>query len=804
MPRWTALGAVSQDLRYAARTLRKSPGFSVAAVLTLAVGIGANSAIFTVIEAALLKPLPFPSPGELVDVYARDANGQRNYVSQPDLDDWRAMAHSWQGVASWVPQSVNLTGLDEPQRILGIFMSSNLLPVLGVAPAMGRGLAPGEDRPGGARVAVISDRLWRTRFGSDGGILGRTVQFNGEPYTVVGVLPAGFVFPFIDVDVYLPAFKYPNYSLDRNRASCAVIGRLRTGVSLQEAQAEMNGIASRLAGAYPVSNQGRGALVKPLKEDLIADLKPAAAALTAAVAFVLLIACANVAGLLIARMMTRTRERAIRFALGAGRARVISHVLAEAVLIASLGGALGLLIAVWAAPAITSVIGPYLPEGVSVTFDYGAAFFTAAVSLGCALLIGAIPAFQSFTPEQLRAGRGAGTAAASNRSRSALAALEIALAMALLTGSGLMMKSGAELARAKTGFDAHNLLTLAYRVPRNKYPSGAQQTQFHREVTEKIKAVPGVLAAASVRAVPLGGNGSNSGFWRTDAPEPPAAERPQALLNFVDPDFFSTMRIPVLQGRAFSEHDEAEGRYVIVVNQTLARRYFGGQNPIGRHLRLDANGKTGEIVGVVGDVKQFTLKDPPSAQIYGALAQNPFIFNSLAVRTSGDPLKLGNEVRRAIRTVDKDQPVWSVSSFDEILARQSRFGQMVTWTLAAYALIALLLAAIGIFGVISYAVTQRTAEIGVRVALGAQRADVMRLVMGEAITMTAVGCISGAGAAMWLAQYLRTQLYGVSPLDAGVYACVAGVLAATSIAACAAPVRRAMKVDPIVALGYEN
>jgi putative ABC transport system permease protein len=366
-----------------------------------------------------------------------------------------------------------------------------------------------------------------------------------------------------------------------------------------------------------------------------------------------------------------------------------------------------------------------------------------------------------------------------------------------------MIKSLAQLGRAQPGFDPHNLLMLAYRVPQAKYRTGPQQTQFHNQVVESIGSIPGVVGVTSVRAVPLGGNGATSDFYPADRPEPPASERSRALVNFVDPHYFATMRIPVIQGRAFTAHDEPGRPFVVVINETLARRYFNGRSPIGQSLRLDALRQTGEIVGVVGDTKQFTLKDPQQPQIYGALAQNPFIFTSLAVRTVGDPLQMVNQIRRAIWKVDKDQPVWSVHAFEEVIDKQSSFRRLITGLLAAYAVVALVLSSIGIFGVVSYAVSQRTAEIGVRMALGARSADVAGMVIRQALFMTASGAKIGLGAATWLSRYLRTQLYAVTPLDTGVYASMAALIAAVAIAASIIPACRAAKVDPVVALRYE-
>ncbi|MGC2656658.1 MAG: ABC transporter permease [Bryobacteraceae bacterium] len=799
---FTAIEHLWQDIRYAAQTLLKSPGFTAATVLTLALGIGANSAIFSIVDGVLLRPLALARPDQLIEVFSRDAQGHRQFVSQPDLDDWRTMTHSFNNLASWTGQSVNLTGVEQPERLSGMFVSSNFFPVLEVTPAIGRGFTRGEDRIGGQRVAIISDALWRARFAADRNVLDRTIRLNDEPYTIVGVLPSSFVFPLDDADVYLPAFKYPNYSLVRGQTSCAVIGRLRDGVSIASAQAEMQTVAARLAAAYPASNKGQSALVVSFQGDIVADRRPSLIALAGAVAFVLLIACTNVASLLIARMIARGRERAVRIALGASQLRMISHVLAETLLLAGAGGIFGLLFCFWSVPHIASAIAVHLPYGTKIGLDSTVVLFTLLVSSIAALLIASIPALQSLNVNTLRT-RTEGAGTGKNRARGMLVVCEIALALVLLVGAGLMIKSFSELGREKPGFDPDNLVTLAYRVPRTKYPAAAQQAEFHREVVAKIKALPGVIAATSVRAAPLAGNGNSAEFILTNQPQPPISQRPQALLNFADPNFFAAMRIPLLKGRAFSEHDQADSEYVLVINRTLAREYFNNRDPIGQHLTLPQLQRTGEIVGVVGDVKQYTLADPPAPQVYGALAQNPFLFTSLAVRTVGDPLKMANAIQSAIWQVDKNQPVWSVMSFDEILSRQSHLRRLITTLLEAYAGIALVLASIGIFGVISYSVSQRTAEIGVRVALGASRGDVTRLVLGQVMLMTAIGIAAGGGLAIWLSRYLRTQLYEVSPLDPAVYFAAALLLCGVAVLACVLPTRRAVKIDPMLALRYE-
>jgi putative ABC transport system permease protein len=442
---------------------------------------------------------------------------------------------------------------------------------------------------------------------------------------------------------------------------------------------------------------------------------------------------------------------------------------------------------------------------MEVSLNRNVFLFAASVTLFAAILIATIPAWQNASGESLRTGRGAGSGPRRNRARSVLVAGEIALALVLLAGAGLMIKSVAEIGRQQPGFEPHNLLTLSYRVPRNKYPTGQEQTEFHRQVVEKIKAVPGVIAAAAVRAAPLGGNGNSIDFLLTDRPEPPIAQRPQGLINFADPDFFTTMRIPLLWGRTFNAHDRPEGNYVILVNETLATRYFAGHDPVGQHLRLPSLNQTGEIVGVVGDVKQFDLRDATTPEIWGALAQNPFLFTDIVARTSGDPLALANEIRRAIWHVDKDQPVWGVDSLDQILARIGAHGvpRLMTNVLGGYAALALILASIGVFGVVSYTVSQRAGEIGLRMALGASRGEIARLILRQGISLALIGIGVGAAAAAWLSRYLEAQLYGVRAFDLVVYATVASLLAVVAILACVIPMMRGVRVDPLEALRHE-
>lgn len=802
MPDMTVL----QDARYALRWLRKSPGFTAAAILTLALGIGANSAIFSVVDAVMLRPLPVERPEQLVMVFVRDLQGQRDWVSQPDFEDWRSQSQSFQGVASFVPQSVNLTGTEEPTRVIGNFVSSNFFSVLGVSPALGRAFTPGKDRPGAEREVVITYGLWKDRFGGDPSLVGKSLVLNGEPFTVVGILSRSFAFPIAASDVFLPSPYYPNYALNRGQTSCAVFARLRDGVSISEAQAEMSTIAARLGSQYPDANKGRGALVLSMKEILIEDIRPIVLSLFGAVVFVLLIGCTNVANLMLARLMARRRECAVRAALGASSGRLIGQFLTESVLLGSAGGGLGLLLGLWGVFALSKGAAGFLPPGTTLSLDGAVLAFTFALSVGTGVLVGLIPAFQiSRTDwnEWLREGRSAGASAARNRSRTLLVVSEVTLALVLLVGSGLMIRSFYELSRVDPGFQPQHVLTMEYRLPRTKYPKPAQQVAFHLEVVERVSALPGVESAASVRALPFSGNGNVADFLLLDRPAPAPNQMPRAQVNAADPGYFRTMRIPLLRGRVFNQHDIAGAPPVVVVNKTLVDRFWPDQDPIGRQLRIPSIDLTATVVGVVGGIKQFGLDDPAIPQIYGSLAQNPFIFTTLVVRTKGDPMKMANEVRKAVWSVDKDQPVWKVRSLESMLTVSKSPRRFVMFMLSGYAALALLLASVGIFGVMSYLVGQRTAEIGIRMALGAQPRHVLGSFLRQGLSMTVVGVVAGVVGALGLTRYLRSQLFAIKATEPSVYAAVAGLLVLVAAAACFIPARRAMKVDPTVALRSE-
>jgi len=567
-----------QDLSYGFRRLLKNPGFTVVAVLTLALGIGANTAIFSVVNAVLLRPLPYAESDRLMMVFSRDNQQQRGWVAYPDLQDWRQQSQLFSELSAFTAQSVNFTGREEPTRLIGGFVSANFFKLLRVEVDQGRGFQAGEDEPGSAAVVLLSYALWRDRFGGDPKILGQSLNLNGRPFTVVGVLPADFHFSWSDAEVWMPFQHYPNYSLERGTASAAGLGRLKPGATVEQAQAEMETISKRLAEAYPATNEKRTALVVPFQSVLVEGSQTALLVLLGAVGFVLLIACANVANLMLARAVTRQKEMALRAALGASRFRLVRQLLTETLLLSLLGAGLGLLIGKWSISLLAANSPSNLPSTININLDWTVLAFTLAISVLTGVVFGLAPALRFSRPDVHDAlkqgGKTSGGGSGRNRLRGALVITQVALALALLIGSGLMIRSFIKLNGVNPGFNPKNLLTMEYRVPRSKYPEDYQQWDFHRQVVEQVRVLPGVQSASVVLALPHSGNGGTTTFFPLDRPEAPKGQEPRAQRNLADTYYFQTMQIPWLRGRVFTDQDNADAPLSVIINRTFADRYW--------------------------------------------------------------------------------------------------------------------------------------------------------------------------------------------------------------------------------------
>ncbi len=803
------------DARYGLRMLAKSPAFTLVAVLTLALGIGANTAIFSVVNAVVLQPLPLPDSDQLVSGNALTKEGRPIWFSYPDFLDLRAATTLLEGYSAFVPQSVNLTGRDEPQRVRGGFVSDNFFKVVGVEPAIGRGFLPGKDDEEGAEnVCIVQHETWQGLFGGDPKFLGARIILNNEPFTVVGILPPGFRFPFDEVEVWMPHHTWPVYrdgvqeGWIRRRSAGAVggIGRMKPGVTVQQAETEFKGILARLSKQYPEGGE-RSAALSTLKEEVISDVKLMVLVLLGAVAFVLLIACANVANLMLARAASRHRELATRAALGAGRKRLVSQLLTETCLLWMAGGLGGLALGAWGLQLLLAAAPGDLPGGILARLDFSVFAFALGLTAGTGVLFGMIPALRFSSPNVTEAlkegGRTGSEGGPRTRLRAVLVVAQVALTLVLLAGSGLMLRSFQRLLQVDAGFQPEHLLTMEYRLPSNKYPNGAQQWETHRRIIEQVRRVPGVQSAALVRGLPFSGNGGTVTFELPG--RPPTEERLRARSNSVDPEYFRTMGIPLLRGRTFTEHDHDGAPVVAVINRYMAERFWPGADPIGQklHISNDPELIVAEIVGVVGDTKQYALNDPEIFYIYGAQAQNPHIFNTIAARTSGDPMQLAHAVRAAVWSVDPEQPVWKIRSQQSLLDRSVGLPRFLAQLMGAYAALALLLAAVGIYGVMSYNVTQRTHEIGVRMALGAEPLDVLRIVLRHGLLLTGMGLAIGLGGALALGRAVQALLFNIKASDPLTLAAVAALLALVALLASYLPARRATRVDPLIALRYE-
>ena len=806
-----------QDARYGLRVLRRQPAFTAVAVLALALGVGANTAIFSVVNAVLLRPFPFREQERLVGVWERNEQMDRVEVSPGNFADWRRHAgDTFEQIAALNFWSANLAGDGQPERLQGFQVSPALFPMLGVEPILGRTFTADEERPGSDSVVVLSHGLWQRRFAGDPGVLNRTLNVNGRDYAVVGVMPPDFQLhrraelwsPFAPDERTL-SNRLPHYLI--------VFGRLRAGVAPEQARGAMAALAEGMARQYPQTNAGWSANVVGLREQAVGNVEKPLLLLLGAVGFVLLIACANVANLLLARSASRAKEMAIRAALGAGRLRVVRQLLTESVMLALAGGLLGLLLAAWGVDLLVSNLPAgaafSLPRAEQIGIDSRVLAFTLAVSLLTGLVFGLAPALQATKAdlgEGLKeGGRTSGAGAPGRRLRSALVVAEVALSVVLLVGAGLLVRSIVGLLGVDPGFDGEGVVTMRVTLPRAKYAEDAKAAAFFDQVLERLQSLPGVESAGATSQLPLGGSNASNGFQIDGQPPLAPSERPTVPTRVVSPDFFRTLRIPVVEGRAFSEADDAGAPRAVVVSQLLARKFFPDGSAVGRRIRSgEGEGQLYTIVGVVGDVKHFGLSREPQATLYYTHKTDPGRSMVFTVRAQGGAAEtLAPAMRREVLAVDADQPVFDVRTAREAVAQSVSLERSVAFLLSIFACVAMALAAVGIFGVMSYSVTQRTQEIGVRMALGARPADILRLFLRHGLALALAGAGIGLAGAFVLMRVLRSLvaglLYGVSATDPLTYAGVALALVAVALAACYLPARRATRVDPMEALRYE-
>jgi putative ABC transport system permease protein len=811
---------VGQDLRYGARMLLKNPGFTLIAVITLSLGIGANTAIFSVVYAVSLRPLPYKDADRLVVVW--ESSPARNFpqvqVNPDNFADWRDQNHVFTDMAAFSDDQISvLTGDGEPEEVASHIATPNLFPLLGVEAALGRVFTPDEGRPGQPRVVLISNSLWQRRFGGDPTVIGRKLIINRGEAMIVGVMPAGFQWSVRrgsgvprPAELWTPYALPKDHSVWRGRFMTA-IARLKPGVSLEQAQAEMTAIAARLEKQYPAYNAEFSAKVVPLRDQLYGDVRQALLMLLGAVAFVLLIVCANVANLLLGRAAIRSKEIALRSALGASRLRIVRQLLTESLLLAVVGGAAGLLLAGWGVDALVSLSPPALLNLPRVRINAQALIFTLGVSLVTSLVIGLAPAWDSsrlnLHDTLKESGRNISGGRQSRRIRGLLIITEIALALVLLVGAGLLINSFTQLQAVNPGFNPRNVLTMRVSLPW-QYPE-RRRIEFFKQAVERLQAIPGVQAAGAITppALPFNGPPPGTRFFIEGRPRPPAAQEPTTYVCVSDANYFRAMQIPLRRGRLFTEQEATAAHRVVLINEALARKYFPNEEPIGKQLtiqfRLPSQNPPSEIIGIVGDVKQINPESPAGPAVYWPHSEWISPVMTLVVRTQGDALNVTAAASGVIRSLDPEQPVAEVRTAESLMAKSMAQARFNTLLLAVFAAVALILASVGIYGVMAHAVTQRRHEIGIRIALGAQTGDVLKLVIGHGMRLVLVGLAIGLIGALGLTRLTKHMLFGVSATDPMTFAVIALLLTLVALLACWIPARRATKVDPLVALRNE-
>jgi putative ABC transport system permease protein len=800
------MDAILQDLRYAARSLRRQPAFALLAIGTLALGIGANAAIFSAVNAVLLRPLDYHRPGRIVALTTQwQKTGRRGTVSAPDFHDWHDATSSFAAMASFAggEGSLNVGGIADYGNLT--LITPEFFEVFGVDAFLGRTI-PRTASAGDAAAAVISHELWLRRFGGAPDAIGRSVTFEQRAVTIVGVMPPGFGFPDRTDIWYYPSVRPEGTS--RSAHNYRVVARLKDDVAVSQAQAELSALAARLSAAYPASNEGKGAAVVPLREQLVGDSRPTLYLLFGAVGLVLLIACANVANLLLARATGRTSELAVRAALGAGRSRIVAQLMTESVLLAGLSAAAGLALANWGVSAFVALAPAGLPRAAEIGIDARVLLFTLAASVAASLLFGVLPAIHAsridLNGSLRQGGRSAAASGSGARFRGVLVVAEVALAVALVVGASLLVRSFLALGQVELGYASERVLVVRTTVPAPDLESARRANAAYRALLPRLAALPGVAAVAGVRGLPGTSLHSNGGYWIEGGPGPEVAgvQAPQAVFTVVTPDYFRTMTIPVSRGRDFSDRDEYDAPMVAIVNEALARQAFAGVDPIGRQIMcgLDTP-RFMTIVGVVGNVREYDPSVAPLPELYMPYRQHPSYGTSLTLvaRTTGEPMTLANAFRDTIRTANPEVPV-RVTTMTETLSASVATPRFRTLLVGTFAVLALALAIAGVYGVMAYAVSRRTAEIGVRMAMGAASGDILRLVMGEGLRLAAAGIVIGCALAYGLAQLLRGMLFAVAPADPVVFLAVPAALIATAAAATAIPALRAARTDPMSAL----
>ncbi|HVU17402.1 MAG TPA: ABC transporter permease [Candidatus Didemnitutus sp.] len=797
-----------RDLRLSLRQLAKSPGFTTVALLTLALGLGSCTAIFTVVNSILLRPLAYPEPDRLVIIRETNLPDYPEFSVAPgQYFTWAHDATSFANLAISYNSNYNLTGRGDPIRVNSQRISANYFATLGAHPALGREFTTDEDAPGKGTVAILSHGFWIRQFGGKPDILNQTILLDGQPFTVIGVMPADFQRPG-RTEVFTPTAFADDEHQNHGGHYCAVIGRLKPGVSVEAARSELGVIAERLAKQFPDSNKGWGIKMAPMLEYAVADVRPVLLSLLGAVGFLLLIACANVANLLLARASSRAREIAVRSAIGASRGRLVRQLLGESVLLSILGGSLGLLFAQWGTSALLSFAPASLPRAAEISIDWKVFAFTAAIAAATGIGFGIFPAIQATRlnlNETLKdGGRSPGDGSRRHRLRSALVVSEIAIALILLVGAGLLIRSFLRIQEVDPGFKAADAFTLRLSLPDKKYSDGPRQLQFAEHATDALAAIPGVVAAGASHIVPFTGSDYVLSF--TIGGRPPIAPADQPATNYyaVTPDYFRAMGMTLVRGRGFTKQDLPGSPRVAVINEALAKKYFPNQDPIGQRINVTNGPETWrEIVGVVRDTKQYRLDTPVTMQTYEPFAQSPFDFMTFVVRTDGTVHDIATLARNAIFSVDRDQPVASVLPLTTLLADSISRRRFAMFLFAVFSGVALLLATVGVAGVMAYMVNQRTSEIGIRMALGAQRGDVLRMIFGHGVRLIAGGIVLGLVGALLLTQFISTMLFSVGARDPLTFAAIALLLSVVASLACLIPARRATQVDPLVALRNE-